>query len=81
MVLAPFTAHTLAASAGAAGNVVMALEPAASIWFQPFAPLSTFNGKNLAGTWELIIKNDASTALASTLNSWSLAVQSPATTI
>ena len=34
--------------------------------FQPLQPLSTFNGKNAAGTWTLSITDDASTGLAGT---------------
>ena len=47
--------------------------------FQPFQPLSTFNGENASGTWTLSITDDASTGLAGTLNSWSLTVQPPST--
>ena len=47
--------------------------------FQPYQPLSTFNGKNASGTWTLSIKDDASTGLAGTLNDWSLTVQPPST--
>jgi subtilisin-like proprotein convertase family protein len=47
--------------------------------FQPQQPLSTFNGKNALGTWTLSITDDATTGLAGTLNSWSLAVQPPST--
>ena len=45
--------------------------------FQPFDPLSSFNGENAAGTWTLSITDDASTSLPGMLNSWSLTVQPP----
>src|SRR5262249_11572176 len=47
--------------------------------FQPFQPLSGFNGKNASGTWKLSITDDATTGLIGTLNSWSLTVQPPST--
>jgi subtilisin-like proprotein convertase family protein len=47
--------------------------------FQPFQPLSAFNGKNAFGTWTLSITDDSSTVRPGMLTDWSLTVQPPST--